>query len=97
MGTPPIFLAGTQGERRLTPVITAYRYYLPPPSCSHLSYILLGKTPRNATGDGRGGGEYPTKLRRDKTAQSDTFNPLPLLIADEIWGVPEGRGAESII
>ena len=48
--------------------------------------------PRNATGHGRGGGEYPTKLRRDKTVQSDTFNPLPLLIADEIGGVPEGRG-----
>ena len=26
------------------------------------------------------------KLRRDKTVQSDTFNPLPLLIADEIGG-----------
>ena len=50
-----------------------------------------GKTPRNATGHGRGGGEYPTKLRRDKTVQSDTFNPLPLLIADEIGGVPEGQ------
>ena len=34
----------------------------------------------------------PTKLRRDKTVQSDTFNPLPLLIADEIGGVPAGRG-----
>ena len=46
----------------------------------------------NATGHGRGGGEYPTKLRRDKTVQSDTFNPLPLLIADEIGGVPAGQG-----
>ena len=64
----------------------------PPVTTCHLLYILLGKTPRNATGDGRGGGEYPTKLRRDKTVQSDTFNPLPLLIADEIGGVPEGRG-----
>ncbi len=63
-----------------------------PPSCGHFSYILHYKTPRNATGHGRGGGEYPTKLRRDKTVQSDTFNPLPLLIADEIGGVPEGRG-----
>ena len=61
-------------------------------SHSHLLYILLGKTPRNATGHGKGGGEYPTKLRRDKTVQSDTFNPLPLLIADEIGGVPAGRG-----
>ncbi|MBP3429638.1 MAG: hypothetical protein J6K60_02780, partial [Barnesiella sp.] len=26
------------------------------------------------------------KLRRDKTVQSDTFNPLPLLIVDEIGG-----------
>ncbi len=49
-------------------------------------------TPRNATGYGRGGGEYPIKLRRDKTVQSDTFNPLPLLIADEIGGVLAGRG-----
>ncbi|HBI65334.1 MAG TPA: hypothetical protein DDY40_01915 [Barnesiella intestinihominis] len=64
----------------------------PPVTTCHLLYILLGKTPRNATGHGRGGGEYPTKLRRDKTVQSDTFNPLPLLIADEIGGVPEGRG-----
>ena len=52
---------------------------------------------RNATGHGRGGGEYPTKLRRDKTVQCDTFNPLPLLIADEIGGVPAGRGVENII
>ena len=64
----------------------------PPVTTCHLLYILLGKTPRNATGHGRGGGEYPTKLRRDKTVQSDTFNPLPLLIADEIGGVPAGRG-----
>ena len=64
----------------------------PPVTTCHLLYILLGKTPRNATGHGRGGGEYPTKLRRDKTVQSDTFNPLPLLIADEIGGVPVGRG-----
>jgi len=53
---------------------------------------ILYRTPCHATGDGRGGGEYPTKLRRDKTVQSDTFNTLPLLIADEIGGVPEGRG-----
>ena len=64
----------------------------PPVATCHLPYILLSKTPRNATGHGRGGGEYPTKLRRDKTVQSDTFNTLPLLIADEIGGVPEGRG-----
>ena len=88
-GTPPIFLVGTQGERRLTLVI---RYYLTPPSCGHLPYILHCKTPRHATGRGRGGGEYPIKFRRDKTVQSDTFNPLPLLIADEIGGVPAGRG-----
>jgi len=56
-----------------------------------LAPILCG-TPRNATGHGRGGGEYPIKLRRDKTVQSDTVNPLPLLIADEIGGVPAGRG-----
>ena len=54
--------------------------------------LCCSAIPRNATGHGRGGGEYPTKLRRDKTVQSDTFNPLPLLIADEIGGVPEGRG-----
>ena len=29
---------------------------LTPPSFGHLPYILLCKTPRNATGDGRGGG-----------------------------------------
>ena len=58
---------------------------------------ILYKTPRHATGHGRGGGEYPTKLRRDKTVQCDTFNPLPLLIADEIGGVPAGRGVENII
>ena len=52
---------------------------------------ILYRIPRNATGHGKGG-EYPTKLRRYKTVQSDTFNPLPLLIADEIGGVPEGRG-----
>ena len=50
-------------------------------------------TPRNVTGYGRGGGEYPIKLRRDKTVQNDTFNPLPLLIADEIGGVPARRGS----
>ena len=68
----------------------------PPVTTCHLLYILLGKTPRNATGHGKGGGEYPTKLRRDKTVQSDTFNPLPLLIADEIGGVPAGRGGKEI-
>ena len=30
---------------------------LTPPSFGHLPYILLRKTPRNATGHGRGGGE----------------------------------------
>ena len=30
---------------------------LTPPSFGHLPYILLNKTPRNATGHGRGGGE----------------------------------------
>ena len=44
---------------------------------------ILYRIPRHATGHGKGGGEYPTKLRRDKTVQCDTFNPLPLLIADE--------------
>ena len=29
---------------------------LTPPSCGHLPYILLNKTPRKATGHGRGGG-----------------------------------------
>ena len=54
----------------------------PPVTTCHLLYILLGKTPRNATGHGKGGGEYPTKLRRDKTVQSDTFNlSLPQLPA----------------
>ena len=52
-------------------------------------------TPRNATGYGRGGGEYPIKLRRDKTVQSDTFNPLPLLIADEIGERIENRGVKK--
>lgn len=47
---------------------------------------ILYRTPRHAAGYGRGGGEYSTKLRRDKTVQCDTFNPLPLLIADEIGG-----------
>ena len=58
---------------------------------------ILYRIPRHATGHGKGGGEYPTKLRRDKTVQCDTFNPLPLLIADEIGGVPAGRGVENII
>jgi len=58
---------------------------------------ILYRTPRHAAGYGRGGGEYSTKLRRDKTVQCDTFNPLPLLIADEIGGVPAGRGVENII
>ena len=53
---------------------------------------IVYRTPRHAAGYGRGGGEYPIKLRRDKTVQSDTFNPLPLLIADEIGGVLAGRG-----
>ena len=36
------------------------------------------------------------KLRRGKNVQSETFNPLPLLIADEIGGVPAGRGGKEI-
>ena len=61
------------------PRLRNYRFF----GVSYMANIV----PRNATGHGRGGGEYPTKLRRDKTVQSDTFNPLPLLIVDEIGGV----------
>ena len=53
------------------PRLRNYRFF----GVSYMANIV----PRNATGHGRGGGEYPTKLRRDKTVQSDTFNPLTLL------------------
>ena len=65
----------------LTPLLRNYRFF----GVSYMANIV----PRNATGHGRGGGEYPIKLRRNKTVQSDTFNPLPLLIADEIGRVPD--------
>ena len=85
-------LRDTAGGEEAYPSHYRFGIIYPLRPCGHLPYILLNKTPRNTTGHGKGGGEYSTKLRRDKTVQSDTFNPLPLLIADEIGGVPEGRG-----
>ena len=54
--------------------------------------LLYGcATPCKVTGV-RQGRRILIKLRRGKTVQSETFNPLPLLIVDEIGGVPAGRG-----
>jgi len=47
---------------------------------------LRCKTPRKVTGHGRGGG----KSEWIKAVQKEPFNTIPLLIADEIGGVPVG-------
>ena len=55
--------------------------------------LLYGcATPCKVTGVRQGRRRILIKLRRSKTVQRETFNPLPLLIADEIGGVPAGRG-----
>ena len=62
------------------------------PSVTMCHLPLYGfATPCKVTGV-RQGRRILIKLRRGKTVQSETFNPLPLLIADEIGGVPAGRG-----
>jgi hypothetical protein len=57
----------------------------------HPLYILLGKTPRKVTGYGREEGKYPQSIGADKSCSRGYFT-LPLLIVDEIEGVPAGRG-----
>ena len=57
---------------------------------SSVSPLLLRYTPQcYGVWQGR---RILIKLRRGKTVQRETFNPLPLLIADEIGGVAAGRG-----
>ena len=61
MGTPPIFPNGNTGGRGGDLILLLLLFFNPsvlltPPSFGHLPYILLRKTPRNATGHGRGGG-----------------------------------------
>ena len=51
MGTPPIFLAGTQGGECDTLGLLLSQFFYPlclltPPSFGHLSYILLRATPQ---------------------------------------------------
>ena len=55
--TPPCYGA-RQGERVILDFVTATAdIFLTPPSYGHLPYILRCKTPRKATGHGRGEGE----------------------------------------
>ena len=53
----PAMLRDTAGESLIPDFVTVTAdVFLTPPSFGHLPYILLRKTPRNATGHGRGGG-----------------------------------------
>ncbi|WP_337494107.1 hypothetical protein, partial [Barnesiella intestinihominis] len=45
-------------------------------SC-HLPYILLGKTPRKATGYGREEGKYPQSIGADKSCSRGYFQHSP--------------------
>ena len=56
----------------------------PPVTTCHLLYILLGKTPRNATKHGWGEGRIPTKFRKGKKLFKTTLSPLSLCVAYKI-------------
>ena len=50
----PVMLRGTAGGEGDTLIrFLCCGYFLTPPSCGHLPYILYCKTPRNTTGHGR--------------------------------------------
>ena len=56
-----------------------------------LPLYSLTEIPRNTTGHGREEGNTH-KEPRSKKMFEEHFSPLPLLIVDEIGGVPAGRG-----
>ena len=76
VATAPLFLpyilrcntpqcCGTrQGESVRFDFVTV-AVFLTPPSFGHLPYILLNKTPRNATGHGRGGDVFSFRFCSD--------------------------------